>query len=71
MDIEGFEFEVLDDLLNSQIRPRFLLVEFHHTHYGIAREKTLESVKRLREQQYEIYWVSDAGFEYGFVHYAR
>jgi FkbM family methyltransferase len=30
LDIEGFEFEVLNALLKSQTRPRQLLVEFHY-----------------------------------------
>lgn len=30
LDIEGFEFEVLDALLRSRLRPRQLLVEFHY-----------------------------------------
>lgn len=30
LDIEGFEFEVMDALLRSKLRPRQLLVEFHY-----------------------------------------
>jgi FkbM family methyltransferase len=30
LDIEGFEFEVLDALLRSELRPRQILVEFHY-----------------------------------------
>lgn len=67
MDIEGFEFEVLDDMLVSKIRPRLLLVEFHHTYYGIEAEKTRQMIDRLRVEGYEVYWVSDVGLEYGLV----
>jgi FkbM family methyltransferase len=67
MDIEGFEYEVLNNIMEEGIRPRFILVEFHHTHYGIKRKQTATMVARLREYEYKIYWVSDVGFEYGFV----
>ena len=66
MDIEGFEYDALDDMINSQIRPEWLLVEFHHGKYGIHRSRTKHSVNRLIEFGYDIYWVSDLGREYGF-----
>jgi hypothetical protein len=40
MDIEGAEYEVLDGLLSSPIKPTQLLVEFHHRFPGIGLEKT-------------------------------
>lgn len=67
MDVEGFEYEVLEDMIQCGIRPKILLVEFHHGHYGIQKESTIDFVKRLRAYGYEIYWVSDVGLEYGFV----
>lgn len=36
MDIEGSEFEVLDDLHKLKIRPKQLLIEFHY------HEKSME-----------------------------
>jgi FkbM family methyltransferase len=66
-DIEGFEFEVVDDLILTKVRPRLLLVEFHHSYYGITKASTLRSVQRLRDYGYDIYWISDLGLEYGFI----
>jgi FkbM family methyltransferase len=66
MDIEGFEYDALDDMINSEVRPEWLLVEFHHGNYGIRRSRTRTSVSRLLEYGYDIYWVSDLGHEYGF-----
>lgn len=66
MDIEGFEYDVLDDIIRSEIRPTQLLVEFHHTMYGINRSKTDQTVSRLIGSGYELFYVSDGGLEYGF-----
>ena len=67
LDVEGFEYDVLHAMIADKIRPRFLLVEFHHTIYGISRRRTLSMVRQLRDYGYLIYWVSDGGHEYGFI----
>lgn len=68
MDIEGFEYAVLEDLIGSGIIPSQLLIEFHHRMYGIANARTLAAVDRLRAVGYRIFYVSQSGHEYGFVH---
>jgi FkbM family methyltransferase len=68
MDIEGFEYEVLEDILESGIRPRQMLLEFHHRMYGIDVERTRQAVANLRASNYRLYYVSPSGHEYGFVH---
>jgi FkbM family methyltransferase len=35
MDIEGFEYDVIDDILSGPLRPHQWLIEFHHRMYGI------------------------------------
>lgn len=67
MDIEGFEYDVVSDIVASGLRPRSMLIEFHHRSYGISTDKTRASVAQLRNYGYEIYWVSDVGRECGFV----
>ena len=67
MDIEGFEYPVLDDLMASKIRPRQLLVEFHHLCYAHTTDETRAAVSALSNYGYEIAWVSDFGREYNFV----
>jgi FkbM family methyltransferase len=67
MDIEGFEYPVLDDMIKAAIRPTMLLVEFHHGCYGISAEKTHTAVRCLQNYNYSIFWISDLGREYGFV----
>jgi FkbM family methyltransferase len=67
LDIEGFEYAALDDMIATSVRPTMLLVEFHHGFYGIRAEKTRCAVSRLIEYEYGIFWVSDVGREYGFL----
>jgi FkbM family methyltransferase len=67
MDVEGFEYGVLDDMLAGPIRPAQLLIEFHHYMYGIPADRTRRAVANLRLAGYEIFYVSSGGHEYGFV----
>ncbi|CAH2406456.1 Methyltransferase, FkbM family [Mesorhizobium escarrei] len=67
MDIEGFEYKVLRDILSGSYRPFQLLVEFHHGMYGRTDHDTREAVKQLKSAGYEIFYVSESGKEYGFA----
>ncbi len=67
MDIEGFEYDVIEDILAGTVRPRQLLIEFHHTMYGIGRDKTERAFQQLKAWGYDCFYVSDVGLEYGFV----
>lgn len=67
MDIDGFEYEVIDDILATEIRPKQLLIEFHHTMYDVAREKTDRAFQKFEAAGYKCFYVSDVGLEYGFV----
>ncbi|KGB54075.1 methyltransferase, FkbM family [Sphingopyxis sp. LC81] len=68
MDIEGFEYAVLDDLIACDLRPAQLLVEFHHRMYDIENQRTVSQIEKLREAGYRLFYVSDSGHEYGLVH---
>jgi FkbM family methyltransferase len=67
MDIEGFEYDVIDDILAGPMRPHQLLIEFHHRMYGIENETTNRAVEKLRSAGYRLFYVSESGHEYGFV----
>ncbi len=67
MDIEGAEYEVLDGLLASDIKPTQLLVEFHHRFPGIGLEKTADMIKRLGDAGYKIFAISEIGREVSFL----
>ncbi len=67
MDIEGAEYEVLDGLLASPIKPTQLLVEFHHRFPGISLDKTADVIERLRAAGYRIFAISEIGREVSFL----
>lgn len=66
MDIEGFEYDVFDQMLELGISPRCILVEFHHKQFGTP-EKTRLSVSKIKNAGYQNFWISDLGAEYGFL----
>jgi homospermidine synthase len=61
---------VIEDLLATGLRPRVLLVEYHHRPFpkpAHNRNETQKSVAALKSAGYKLFWVSDLGSEYGFI----
>ena len=55
IDIEGFEFAVLGDVLAKGLRVRQICVEFHHgAQFGRARGATARMILALRKEGYEL-----------------
>jgi FkbM family methyltransferase len=67
MDIEGAEYEVLDDIMESAISIDQLLVEFHHGVDNITAAQTKRAIKNLNQHGYRIFDVSQTGREYSFI----
>ena len=67
MDIEGFEYDVIDDIVCNGICIHQLLVEFHHGLYGYTNSDTLRSVSLLNRAGYTIYSISPTGREVSFI----
>lgn len=67
MDIEGAEYEVLDGLLDSPVKPKQLLVEFHHRFVEDGLEKTYDLISRLQSAGYRIFAISEVGREISFL----
>ena len=67
MDIEGAEYEVLDTLPDLAVKPRQLLVEFHHRFAGIGPARTVEAVAALRRQGFRLFAIADTGRELSFL----
>jgi len=63
MDIEGAEYEVIDDLLACGIEVGQLLVEFHHHLPGMGFEPTRRALRALREAGFRIFHFSPKGAE--------
>ncbi|MDX1517293.1 MAG: FkbM family methyltransferase [Woeseiaceae bacterium] len=68
MDIEGAEYGVIDALLASPHRPTQLLVEFHHRHKTIGKQRTVDAVDKLIAAGYAVYAVSFNVREVSFMH---
>ena len=54
IDIEGFEYEFLEKMLEQGIRPAQIAVEVHHFLPHIPLRRTLATVRRLRAAGYVI-----------------
>lgn len=67
IDIEGTEYDVIDDLVRSDLEVRQLLVEFHHRFEGVGRARTARAVRQLKEAGYRIFSISPSGREYAFI----
>ena len=71
MDIEGAEYEVLEDILASGVDVRQLLVEFHHRFPQVGMGRTRDAIRSLREAGYALFTVSSRGEELGFIRQDR
>lgn len=67
MDIEGAEYAVIEDLEKSSIRPKQILVEFHHRFEGISIAATKQSISMLRAMGYALFAVSRSNRELSFI----
>ena len=64
MDIEGSEFDVIDDMLSGDIRPRQVLVEYHYRHeFSANLGRASNSVDALRRCGYRVFARSPRGQE--------
>jgi FkbM family methyltransferase len=68
MDIEGFEYGVIDDVLAGPLRPAQWLIEFHHNMMHFVADQTRRAVGQLEQAGYLMFAVSNVGHEYSFVH---
>lgn len=67
MDIEGPEYDVIEDLLQSNLEVRQLLVEFHHRFSSTGKQKSKDIIEILIDHGYRIFFISEKGREYSFV----
>ena len=67
MDVEGSEYDVLENMLNEKIFPKQILVEFHHRFAQIGINKTKAIISKLNKAGYKIAKVSESKLEYTFL----
>lgn len=66
LDIEGSEYEVIDDILKLRILVRQISVEFHHAIIpGIRRSQTIRSIFKLLAGGYKL--ICQEGENYTFI----
>lgn len=67
MDIEGSEYGVIDDMIANNIRPSQLMIEFHHHLHPLSPQNTLDSICKLNQYGYDIFWISQRKREFSFI----
>jgi FkbM family methyltransferase len=67
MDIEGAEYDVIDDILNSGVMIDQILIEVHHRFPGAGIKKTIGLVKKMNAAGYKIAKISESREEYSFL----
>ena len=67
MDIEGAEYEVIENILEEKIPVQQLLVEFHHRFRNVGIKPTRRAVKLLKKAGYKIFHISANGEELSFI----
>jgi FkbM family methyltransferase len=67
MDVEGSEYAILDDLLQSDLQVRQILVEFHHRFPELNFAMTKQAVRELRSRGYKLIHLSPWCEEMTFI----
>ena len=67
MDIEGAEYGVIHDLVQSDLEVKQLAIEFHHRYFRFGFLKTRLAIRMLRRHGYELFYVGKHAEEFGFL----
>ena len=67
MDIEGAEYDVIQNIINEKIEIDQILVEFHHRFKEIGISKSKKAMELLKSAGYQLFDVSNSLEEYAFI----
>jgi FkbM family methyltransferase len=67
MDIEGSEYGVIQDIIESNISITQIMVEFHHRFDDTNVRKTKRAISSLQGIGYKIFYISATGEEYSLI----
>lgn len=67
LDIEGSEYSVIPDIVQSAVKPVQFLIEFHHRLHHIPIAETLKAVDTIKAAGYALFDVSPGGRELSFI----
>ncbi len=68
MDVEGVEYDVVEDVLNAEVTIGQILIEFHDRFFEDGLHKSREVVQKLNAKGYQVFAVSDSLEEVSFIH---
>ena len=66
MDIEGSEYDVIDNLEEQGVEINQILIEFHHMYKGISLDDTKNAIDKLRKLGFELFHISQRTYEFSF-----
>ena len=65
IDIEGAEYDIIDDLVNNATRIKQLLIEFHDRLIGEEVQKpSQDAIQKLQKAGFRVFNISRRGYEY-------
>lgn len=67
IDIEGSEYDVIENILNENISIAQILIEFHDRFFENGTFRTKQTIDKLKACGYEIFAVSDSLEEISFI----
>jgi FkbM family methyltransferase len=65
MDIEGSEYRVIENMILNNIKPKQILVEYHHFFTSFKNIDTKNSIELLLKNGYELFHID--GYNYSFI----
>ena len=66
MDIEGAEYDVIDNLEEQEVEINQILIEFHHMYKGNRLDYTKNAIDKLRKLGFEFFHISQRTYEFSF-----
>lgn len=67
MDIEGSEYDIIDEICREGILVKQILIEFHHHFDSIPVSLTKAAVNKLNSHGYKVFNISPDGHEVSFI----
>ena len=68
LDIEGAEYQVLENIINTNVQIDQILVEFHERFFADGPKRTQNITSLLAAKGFQIFAISDSFDEVSFVH---
>jgi FkbM family methyltransferase len=67
IDIEGYEYDVINNILSSSAEIDQILIELHERFFVDGKEKTAKLLKSMKENGYALFAVSDSFKELSYI----